>query len=466
MRTMVHEMSHWLLGIFHPYNGSKPDGKFQYWGMLCNGERVSSCANTYDREQLGWIAPTFLHSGTTVHLADFVTTGAAGKFHPPAGEPDEFIYLENHQGLSVFDDVTLNPEDRGVWVLHQQGPYVEMDNLRIRPVDGDWHWKVGSTGSACFGATVPVFSRGEPDVSTGLSHRDQIPTPSSLVSWMVAYRNDDSAVDCGLHFGGAGFGGAFDTLAPVFSVASNPQARTWARAEAGFAFEVTETSNGVVTCTVAQDPVQLSPARRYLGGSPAGAAPGAHALAWGTQWSAGQPLEPDVVWSELQRSVGADSGWTAVYAGTMFSWTDSTLLYDTTGSTIVRFRVRVRDNQGKHSGWSMEHRARVAGSTGISFPVDPPLPPVPTLHSNYPNPFNPSTTISYALPATAWITLEVADVLGRRVRVLQTGFAEAGVHSIVWDGKDDRGGVVAGGVYLCRLIVGPSALTRPMLLVK
>ncbi len=181
MRTMVHEMSHWLLGIFHPYNGSKPDGKFQYWGMLCNGERVSSCANTYDREQLGWIAPAVLHSGSTVQLADFVTTGAAGKFHPPSGEPGEYIYLENHQGLSVFDDVTLNPADRGVWVLHQQGPYVEMDNIRIRPADGDWRWKVEKGGAPCYGATVPVFSRGEPDVSAGLSHRDQIPTPSSLV---------------------------------------------------------------------------------------------------------------------------------------------------------------------------------------------------------------------------------------------------------------------------------------------
>ena len=466
MRTMVHEMSHWLLGIFHPYNGSKPDGKFQYWGMLCNGERVSSCANTYDREQLGWITPAVLHSGSTVQLADFVTTGAAGKFHPPSGEPGEYIYLENHQGLSVFDDVTLNPADRGVWVLHQQGPYVEMDNIRIRPADGDWRWKVEKGGAPCYGATVPVFSRGEPDVSAGLSHRDQIPTPSSLVNWMVAYRNDVGAVDCGAHFGGEGFRGAFDASDPVFSAASNPQAHTWARSAAGFAFEVTGVSDGVATCAVADDPLTLSPARRYLGASPTGTVQGTYALAWGSQWNAGQPLESDVVWSELQRSVGADSGWTTVYAGSVFTWSDSTLKYDTTGSTIVRFRVRVRDSQGKHSGWSMEHRTMATGSTGMTSPRHVSLPLTPVLHGNYPNPFNPSTTISFTLPATSWITLEVVDILGRRVRLLQAGPAVAGVHTIVWDARDDQGGVVAGGVYLCRLVSGTSSLTRTMLLLK
>ncbi len=94
------------------------------------------------------------------------------------------------------------------------------------------------------------------------------------------------------------------------------------------------------------------------------------------------------------------------------------------------------------------------------------LPLTPVLHGNYPNPFNPSTTISFTLPATSWITLEVVDILGRRVRLLQAGPAVAGVHTIVWDARDDQGGVVAGGVYLCRLVSGTSSLTRTMLLLK
>jgi hypothetical protein len=466
MRTMVHEMSHWLLGIFHPYNGLKPDGKFQYWGMLCNGERISACANTYDREQLGWIVPTVLDPGTTVRLADFVTTGAAGKFHPPSGEPQEFLYLENHQGLSVFDDVTLNSADRGVWVLHQQGPYVEMDNLRILPSDGDWQWSGGTVPSACFGSAVPVFSRGEPDVGAGLSHRDQIPTSTSLLNWMIAYRNDVGEVDCAAHYGGAGFRGAFDPSSSVFSTASNPAALTWTRTPAAFSFEVTGDTNGTVSCVIPHDALTLSPARRYLGASPSSSATGTHSVAWGSQWKAGPPLESDVVWSELQRAVGSGGGWATVYAGTAFSWTDSSMWYDSSGTTLVRFRARVRDSQGKYSGWSMEHRARATRSTGVPGQQSAPLPAGPVLHRNYPNPFNPSTSISCSLPGPAWVTLEIMDVLGRRVKLLYAGRLGTGTHTMIWNGSDDRNSAVSAGVYLCRLICGESILTDRMLLVK
>ena len=89
--------------------------------------------------------------------------------------------------------------------------------------------------------------------------------------------------------------------------------------------------------------------------------------------------------------------------------------------------------------------------------------------SNYPNPFNPRTRISYTVPAAAVqepVRLDVYDVAGRLVRVLVNGVQEPGVHQVEWDGADASGVPVASGVYLYRLQTGRHLQVRRMLLMK
>ncbi|MGA9116498.1 MAG: FlgD immunoglobulin-like domain containing protein, partial [Bacteroidota bacterium] len=69
----------------------------------------------------------------------------------------------------------------------------------------------------------------------------------------------------------------------------------------------------------------------------------------------------------------------------------------------------------------------------------------------YPNPFNPAATVRYRLADAAHVLLEVTDPAGRRVRVLEEGEREGGEHRALWDGRDERGGQTASGVYFCRL---------------
>ncbi len=85
----------------------------------------------------------------------------------------------------------------------------------------------------------------------------------------------------------------------------------------------------------------------------------------------------------------------------------------------------------------------------------------------YPNPFNPTTTITYDLPRTVDVSLKVFDLAGRLVRILvdETAVA-AGRHTVEWDGRDDRGRSVAAGVYLARLEAGEFSQVRRMALVK
>lgn len=85
---------------------------------------------------------------------------------------------------------------------------------------------------------------------------------------------------------------------------------------------------------------------------------------------------------------------------------------------------------------------------------------------NTPNPFNPSTTISFTLPAPSRATLAVYSLTGQKVRTLVSERMTAGSHSVVWDGRDERGVPVSSGVYLSRLEAGKAVSTTKMLLMK
>jgi len=88
------------------------------------------------------------------------------------------------------------------------------------------------------------------------------------------------------------------------------------------------------------------------------------------------------------------------------------------------------------------------------------------LGNNYPNPFNPSTTIDYDLAISSHVTIDIFNVAGQKIRTLVDEHKAPGSHSVVWNGIDDAGGEVASGVYLYRLQVGEYLKTKQMMLVK
>ncbi|NQV19077.1 MAG: T9SS type A sorting domain-containing protein [Armatimonadetes bacterium] len=88
------------------------------------------------------------------------------------------------------------------------------------------------------------------------------------------------------------------------------------------------------------------------------------------------------------------------------------------------------------------------------------------LHGNYPNPFNPETTISFSLPAKMDITLTVYNIKGQKVKTLIKGFLEKGNHKVIWNGIDEDNNSVASGIYFCKLKTGGKEISRKMLLLK
>ncbi|MFC1555862.1 FlgD immunoglobulin-like domain containing protein [candidate division KSB1 bacterium] len=88
------------------------------------------------------------------------------------------------------------------------------------------------------------------------------------------------------------------------------------------------------------------------------------------------------------------------------------------------------------------------------------------LFQNFPNPFNPTTTIQYDLPKSSTVIVQIYDILGREVNTLLSQQIPVGSHSIVWDGTDYSGNQVSSGIYIYRIQAGEYTAARKMILLK
>lgn len=103
---------------------------------------------------------------------------------------------------------------------------------------------------------------------------------------------------------------------------------------------------------------------------------------------------------------------------------------------------------------------------GVGNETESEIPLTFDLKQNYPNPFNPSTIISYQIPQSEMVTLEVYNALGQKVRILVNENHEAGSYEIVWDAKNSSGNSLSSGVYLYRITAGNFIRTMKMILLR
>ena len=146
--------------------------------------------------------------------------------------------------------------------------------------------------------------------------------------------------------------------------------------------------------------------------------------------------------------------WTHIYGGNeedVANWVQQTV----DGGYIVVGRT-----ESFGSGGTDMYLVRIA-SESAAEPISLSLPVHYSLHPNYPNPFNPSTRISYDLPSPSSVTLEIFDLLGRRVAILAKGVRPAGNYSIPFDAS-----TLPSGLYFYRLQAGAFIQTQKMVLLK
>jgi hypothetical protein len=94
------------------------------------------------------------------------------------------------------------------------------------------------------------------------------------------------------------------------------------------------------------------------------------------------------------------------------------------------------------------------------------LPTSYALSQNYPNPFNNRTQLDFSLPKSSRVRITIMNVLGQPVRTLAYTDFQAGTHRVVWDGKNDYGQDVAGGIYLIQMKAGSFNQAKEMLFLK
>ena len=112
-------------------------------------------------------------------------------------------------------------------------------------------------------------------------------------------------------------------------------------------------------------------------------------------------------------------------------------------------KIAFTHNALTHDTLTVTGNGIVVGVNGLNAMI----PEIYQLHNNYPNPFNPSTTIQYDLPKQSMVTLKVYSLLGQEVATLVDGVMEAGYQHVVWNGQT---GKVSSGVYFYRIFAKPT----------
>ena len=92
------------------------------------------------------------------------------------------------------------------------------------------------------------------------------------------------------------------------------------------------------------------------------------------------------------------------------------------------------------------------------------LPSEFTLSNNYPNPFNPSTTIEYEIPKAAYVKLEIYNSIGELITTLENSFQNPGKYNVQWNGKNSKGEEVSSGIYFYRMSSNGLTLVKKMIM--
>jgi hypothetical protein len=141
--------------------------------------------------------------------------------------------------------------------------------------------------------------------------------------------------------------------------------------------------------------------------------------------------------------------------------TEDTVFMDTlvTLGITYYYRLSAFDYNGNESGYSEQ--------TEVFLSIEEEVVPIEfALHQNFPNPFNPVTTLRYDLPEQANVNIIIYDMLGRQVKSLINQSQDAGFKSVIWDATNDFGKQVSAGVYIYQIQAGEFVQTKKMVLLK
>lgn len=140
--------------------------------------------------------------------------------------------------------------------------------------------------------------------------------------------------------------------------------------------------------------------------------------------------------------------------------------FNATGLNLGSYEagIKVESNDLVTPSWIIPVTMLVTPTTAVEDELQ--IPGEYALYNNYPNPFNPSTTIKYDLPNASNVTLKIYNIAGEELVTLAHEFQQAGQKSVSWNGKDNFGSKVSSGIYFYRIVAGDFVESKKMILLK
>ena len=456
---IVHELGHQFFG---PGNHVIPGT----WGMMAIHGGRSQMVNSYERQLLNW--------GTTLSynfnpilpiiLPDYLTSGISLSIPVPSSSGR--YYLENHQRNIPLDNIDYSADGKGIYVLYQ--PYNGGGSTKFLNAQGKFQWSFFHRAlHPTLNDTVSVMLRGKAKDSTScFFDTDYISLGGINYGCIEAWRDTLNDVD---RFVPKFWGDGLDMMKPGYVEVFNPYGNP--KLVQGVSFLVINENNQLKICQYIEPGTVLnSPPSRpqnlkihIVNRNPV--------LTWEAK------TEPDVIGNATKR------GKYKIYRGTAWmpnnliavpninysyigyvnhpttTYTDEDYTIEGGGNDKVFYKVTAVDTTNLEStkseydsvryNWIIQKRNDYEQE--LSY----------TLSDNYPNPFNPNTTINYSIPNFEFVELKVFDILGREIEQLVGNYQHPGNYTVTFNADE-----LTSGIYIYRLKTNSFLSTKKMVLLK
>lgn len=470
LSMLNHEFGHYLFGAGHTQMGGIMNGRSETNTFALSG---------YESERLGYSAFSVANQNNyTITMGDFISDGHLLKI--PISTNKCFI-VENHQRLSKYDQImrggvlqgnfdTSTTLGKGIYIWLVQNPDYYPATIDVKTANGNWNWVLVDSIAMPEGwpAWMPLTGRSAVNRNTGKSdrHPDNIEWRDKVwAKWHdtipLTKQNDLTRNVMGLET--QAFNYNYNRL---FTPWSSPS--TYSDGITNIALQVYSENGNNVTLKVFNtyaSCLALPPSKpQFLRVS---AVNGSAKLDWDPN------IEPDM-WNghyKIYRTstlgteptsfthiatISAYSGRTPVS-----SWTDPDPASVGSGGLKLFYKISARDSSGLESLLSDYDWVPWNGNMQKPGHDNDQLITEYRLYDNYPNPFNPSTTIKYDVKEKGYVQLKIFDVLGKEVASLVEKDHEPGSYEATFDASK-----LTSGIYMYKLTAGSFTSIKKMMLLK
>jgi hypothetical protein len=487
---LAHEYGHYLYGAYHNFELAACSGTAQRGLGLMPAWAGSLAMNPQEKYLLGYTTYSDIFYDQTGQLSDFQSTGYSYRIPIPVLvngvpniNPSEFFVIANHQKITTYEQT----KSTGIYIYHVKNNYYGQNHMDMIAADGLWEWSVidwitpvglgGSGDWYCVNypdrtdpAKLPITKRLSVDRVNGRDELQEVvraqylqpgPFYGRYYWWDKWYNESGGRVESPIGDIEDAFNIGYNQL---FSTFSNPPTYDKYRTQTNTAVELISNNNNQFNLQfyTSEASVLNAPPSKPQNLQVAASSTNHPELTWE------ENIEDDKNYYKIYKYNNSEFGWQFLGIAATPYYQDVSVSYCTPGQfcpeRTVRYRVTCIDTQSKESVPSDSVMTSVRGFAQEKIIANPSIANLPSeysLSANFPNPFNPSTKISYSIKEEVLVTLKIYDVLGKEIATLVKENKPSGNYEAEFDASQ-----LPSGMYIYKLQAGSFISSKKMLLLK